>query len=124
MVADTVREPRLGIGTMTDSSGVRVTQLVPGGAASMAGVRAGDVIRSIGAVPVHDDASFEAFRARYAGTTLGTLPLEITRGGQTLTIQLPVRLAARGQVRVMLRADATAKARAVWHGIITGRTGG
>src|ERR687893_376274 len=42
MVTDTTRDPRLGISTSPDSSGIVVNGVVPGAPAEAAGVRAGD----------------------------------------------------------------------------------
>jgi predicted metalloprotease with PDZ domain len=119
-VTDTVREPRLGIATTTDSSGVRISQVAPTGAAAIAGARLQDRIVSIGDVSISDDDSFEKFRARYSGTTLPTLPLVVRRGTETLTLQLPVRLNERPRTQVTPIANASAKALQVRNGILTG----
>jgi predicted metalloprotease with PDZ domain len=119
-VTDTIREPRVGIATATDSSGVRITQVAPTGAAAIAGARLQDRIVSIGDVPISDDDSFEKFRARYSGTTLTTLPLVVRRGSETLTLQLPVRLNERVRAQVRPIAGASAKALRVRNGILTG----
>ncbi|HMI56120.1 MAG TPA: hypothetical protein VK494_08035 [Gemmatimonadaceae bacterium] len=118
--SDTIREPRVGISTATDSSGVAITQLSPTGAAIAAGARVGDRLVSIGEVRIADDDSFEAFRARYAGTTLTTLPLVARRGRETLTLQLPVRLATRVQARVVPVTNASEKAIRIRTGILRG----
>jgi predicted metalloprotease with PDZ domain len=125
-VSDTVREPRLGISTATDSSGLSITELAPTGAAALAGARVQDRILSVGDVSISNDDSFEKFRSHYAGTTLTTLPLVVRRGGETLTLQMPVRLSARPNVQVLPIANASPKAAAVRHGILTGtpRAGG
>ena len=118
--SDTIREPRLGIATGTDSSGVFITQLSPTGAAATAGARAGDKLVSIGDVMISNDDSFEALRARYAGTTLTILPLVVRRGAETITLQLPVRLSARFQTGVLPIPGASGKASTMRHGILTG----
>ena len=69
-----------------------------------------------------DDDSFGAFRARYAGTAVRTLPLVVMRGNQTMTLQLPVRLSARSQVKVTPIANAPAKALRIRNGILEGTT--
>jgi predicted metalloprotease with PDZ domain len=93
--SDTIREPRLGIVTSTDSTGVAITQLTPTGAAAAAGARLGDRIISIGDFSVTNDDSFVAFRAHYAGTAAMTLPMIVRRGSERITLQLPVRLNTR-----------------------------
>jgi len=119
-VSDTVREPRLGVATATDSTGLRITQLGSTGAAAAAGARVGDRIVSLGDVPITNDDSFQTFRTRYAGTTLATLPLVVQRGGETLTLQLPMRLSARARTSVTPLSGASAKASSIRHGILTG----
>jgi predicted metalloprotease with PDZ domain len=118
--SDTIREPRLGIATSIDSGGVSITQLSPTAAAAAAGARAGDKFVSIGDVTISNDDSFEAFRSRYAGTTMTTLPLVIRRGAETITLQLPVRLTARVQASVLPIPGASQKASMIRHGILTG----
>jgi predicted metalloprotease with PDZ domain len=118
--SDTIREPRLGISTSTDSTGVSVTQLSSTGAAAVAGARVGDRLVSIGDVAISRDDSFETFRTRYAGTTLTTLPLVIRRGSETITLQLPVRLSTRVQTRVLPIPNAQEKAVRIRHSILRG----
>ena len=118
--SDTIREPRLGIATGTDSSGVFIAQLSPTGAAATAGARTGDRFVSIGDVTISNDDSFEAFRSRYAGTTMTTLPLVIRRGAETITLQLPIRLTARLQTGVLPIPGASGKASTIRHGILIG----
>ena len=118
--SDTIREPRLGIATSTDTSGVSITELSPTGAAAVAGARAGDRLVSIGDVVISNDDSFEAFRVRYSGTTLTTLPLVVRRGTETITLQLPVRLTIRSQIRVLPIPNAPEKAVRIRTGILKG----
>jgi predicted metalloprotease with PDZ domain len=120
--SDTIREPRLGISASTDSTGVSITQLSPTGAAAEAGARVGDKIVSIGDVTISNDNSFEPLRARYAGTTITTLPLIVRRGSETITLQLPVRLTTRVQVRVLPIQNAPEKAVRIRGGILRGST--
>jgi predicted metalloprotease with PDZ domain len=120
--SDTIREPRLGISTSTDSTGVSITQLSPSGAAAAAGARNGDRIISIGDFTISNDDSFEAWRARYAGTTLPTLPMTVRRGSETITLQLPVRLNTRVQIRVLPIPNAPEKAVRIRAGILRGTT--
>jgi predicted metalloprotease with PDZ domain len=120
--SDTIREPRLGVLTSTDSTGVSITQLSPTGAAAAAGARVGDRIISIGDFTISNDDSFEPFRARYAGTTLSTLPMTVRRGSETITLQLPVRLNVRVQSRVLPIPNAPEKAVRIRSGILRGST--
>ena len=118
--SDTIREPRLGINTATDGTGLRISQVGSTSAAAVAGARLGDQIVSIGDVAITDDASFETFRARYAGTSMTTIPLVVRRGAETLTLQLPVRLSTRVRTTVEPLANATPKAVSIRHGLLTG----
>ena len=120
--SDTIREPRLGISTSTDSTGVSITQLSPTGAAAAAGARVGDRIVSIGDVTISNDDSFEPLRARYAGTTLTNLPMTVRRGSETITLQLPVRLNVRVQTRVLPVPNAPERAVRIRAGILRGST--
>ena len=120
--SDTIREPRLGISTSTDSAGVSITQLSSTGAAAAAGARIGDRIISIGDFTISNDDSFEPFRARYAGTTLMTLPMTVRRGSETITLQLPVRLNARVQTHVIPIRNAPERAVRIRGGILRGST--
>jgi predicted metalloprotease with PDZ domain len=110
-LTDTIREPRLGIGTGTvGTDGIEVTQVTVKGAAAEAGVRVGDLLVSIGEQQMTSNASLGAFRTHYNGTSAQTLPLVVRRGGELLTLQLPVRLATRTVVRVVPLANASPKA--------------
>jgi predicted metalloprotease with PDZ domain len=120
--SDTIREPRLGISTSTDSTGVAITQLAPTGAAAAAGAHNGDRIISIGDFTISNDDSFVAWRARYAGTTLTTLPMTVRRGSETITLQLPVRLNTRVQTRVLPVPNAPERAVRIRGGILRGST--
>ena len=117
--SDTLREPRLGIGTATDSLGVTITGVAANSAGAVAGLTAGDRLVSIGEVAISNDSTFDVFRARYNGTTATTLPLVVKRGTQTLTLQLPVRLVQRVRTVVTPLPGAPRKAAAIRHGILT-----
>ncbi|HVT38985.1 MAG TPA: PDZ domain-containing protein [Gemmatimonadaceae bacterium] len=120
----TIREPRFGVTTRTDSSGVEVTSIVPGGAASMSGLRVGDRLVTIGDVKITDLPSFDDVRARYAGTALPTLPGVIRRGTEALTLQLPVRLVERAELHVVPLMSASPRAIAIRHAIFLGSSRG
>jgi predicted metalloprotease with PDZ domain len=120
--SDTVREPRLGIQTSTDSTGVSITVLTPTGAAAAAGAHLGDRILSIGDFTISNDESFAAWRARYAGTALTALPMTVRRGSETITLQLPVRLNTRVETRVLPIPNAPEKAVRIRGGILRGTT--
>jgi len=67
-------------------AGAGVVAVTPGGPADRAGIRAGDVIRSLGREPTPDAASLTRV---LAGERPGqTVTLTIARGGQTLTTEV------------------------------------
>jgi predicted metalloprotease with PDZ domain len=108
-----ISEPRLGAMMQDDSSGVSIASLAPGGSADAAGARVGDRVLSVGDVRTTKTESFGAFRSRYAGTTLTSLPLVVRRGADTLTLSAPVRLISRQETKVVPVANAPAKAIAI-----------
>ena len=120
--SDTLREPRLGISTATDSSGLSVTGVSAGGAASAAGIRVGDRLLSLGDVAITNDDAFDTFRQKYNGTALTTLPVVVRRGTETLTLQLPVRLFTRVVTVVKSIPGAPEKAVRIRNGIMRGTT--
>jgi predicted metalloprotease with PDZ domain len=120
--ADSLREPRLGIATSTDSTGITVTQVATNSAGAVAGLTAGDRLVSIGDVNITADSSLDAFRARYNKTTAATLPLVVRRGTQTLTLQLPVRLFPRILTVVSPVPNASEKAIRIRTAILRGST--
>jgi predicted metalloprotease with PDZ domain len=113
----TIREPRFGLTTATDSNGVRIATITPGGAGSDAGLRVADVLLNVGDVEIANNDSFAQVRARYAGTPLGALPIVVRRGADTLTLSVPVRLVERGETRVVPSATASDKAVTLRHSI-------
>jgi len=120
MDVDTVGEPRLGITTEVDSGEALITSESAPGAAAEAGLRVGDRIVSLGGVPLVDETSFDAFRARWANTAEPSFPAVVRRGGAVLTIQVPVRLFFRLRVDVTADASAPAKAARIRHDLLTG----
>lgn len=121
MAADTVRDPRLGIATNADSSGIVVNGVIPGGAAEAAGVRAGDRLLAIGDLPVIDPDFGPAFRSRYGKDDGAPLPIKVLRGSDTLTLNGKVILVARVERRIEIDPAASAKAVRIRNGILKGR---
>ena len=71
-VADTVREPRIGVQLAQDSEGLHVQAIVPGSMASYAGMQPGDRLVSIGGDTVRDMSFGDAYRQRFASSPEGT----------------------------------------------------
>ncbi len=120
LAADTVRVPRIGVTTVQDSVGIRVTETVPGSAAATAGVREGDYILAVGDVVVDNPNFGEEFRARYATQAGAPIPLRVRRGPETLTLQARVEFAETVQRRVEENPAAAAKAARIRNGILRG----
>src|SRR6185295_18984867 len=119
---DTIREPRLGVSSAPDSSGVRVADVQPGSAAETAGLRVGDYLLQVGDIPVKDPSFGEQFRNRYAKASGTMLPVKVRRGDQTLDLQIAVKLAERTQQRLMLDPAASPKALRIRNGILKGKS--
>lgn len=123
-VSDTIREPRLGLAAGRDSTGgIMVSQVLPGGSAQEAGVRAGDVLLALGDIAITDPDFGPKFRERFSGEEGKALPIQVRREGQTLTLNGKVRLVARVENLLALDPSASAKAVRVREGIFKGVTG-
>lgn len=82
----------LGVTGVTE--GALVQTIAPGSPALKAGMQAGDVIVAIGGQPVTDSATlFAALRAQAIGKTAA---VDIVRGGQPLTLHIPVAAGSTG----------------------------
>ena len=115
--------PRLGVATSGDAAGaVRVTEVSPGGAGALAGVRIGDLLQRVGDIDVRD-ANFGAkFRAAYAGRSSGApLPIVVRRGEQAITLDSRL-VYAPGMPRITEDPGATSRAIRLRNGILRGTT--
>lgn len=123
--SDTLYEPRLGVGTSPAEQGVRVANLVPGGAGEQAGLKPGDVIVQLGDVKIANQDSFNEFRAKYAKRQTGSaLPIVVVRGADRVTLQGKLRLVPRVDSRVEPDPSASGKALRIRNGILKGTTDG
>lgn len=123
LARDTIKEPRLGIGTVADSTGLHVTEVVPGSAAEAAGVHLGDLLMSVGGLSADDPAWSAKFRGKYSRAPEGLpIPIVVKRGGQDLTLSAKLRYAFRVESRVAEDRRASSKARRVREGILRGTT--
>src|SRR5579883_598638 len=126
LATDSVRAPRLGIATELDSGHVRVVRVEPGSSAESAGVQSGDVLVSVGDLPVLAADFGTQFRARYgaAGTAQpAMIPFIVMRGGQRLTLRGPLQFRVRVETRVVADPAASPKAIRVRNGILRGTAG-
>jgi predicted metalloprotease with PDZ domain len=118
MRAVQARVPRLGIYSQASAAGVVVTSVDPAGAAAAAGLRAGDVLITVGSIPVDDVQFGERFRGQYATSPEGTaLPIRIRRGGQEMTLEGRLMFAP-GEVRVEVDPAASDKAQRIRRGLL------
>jgi predicted metalloprotease with PDZ domain len=115
------RAPRMGVYSQQSPAGVAVTSLEPGGSAELAGVKVGDLLVTIGEIPV-DDQNFGArFRLRYGSAAEGSaLPIVVLRAGQRVTLNGKVMFANTG-MRLEADAAASVKAKRILQGILTGK---
>jgi predicted metalloprotease with PDZ domain len=117
---DTIFEPRLGVSSAPDSTGVRVADVAPGSPADSAGIQPGDYLVQVGEIAVRDPSFGEQFRSRYARAEGQTLPVKIRRGEQAMDLQIRVRMAPRTEQRLMIDPRASAKAVRIRNGILRG----
>lgn len=123
LLRDTVNEPRVGIGTVQDSAGVHVTQVVPLSSADAAGVKPGDLLLAVGGIGAGDPTWSEQFRAKYARAAQGTaIPILISREGKQMTLTARLNFLPHVELRLAEDPRASAKARRVREGILRGTT--
>ena len=120
LTVDSIREPRLGVSSAPDSSGVRVADVQPGSPAEAAGIKPGDYLIQVGDIPVRDPSFGEQFRARYARAEGTSVPVKVRRDDRTIDLQITVRLAVRTEQRLILDPAASAKALRIRNGILKG----
>lgn len=120
----TERVARIGVSTTLDGGEVRVVRVVPGGAAADAGVEEGDALVRVGGIEVDGPDFGAAFRERFGSRPPGT-PYEIVveRDGGERVLEAELRFVE--MTRTDLREDpaASAKARRIREGILTGGEG-
>lgn len=123
METDTVRAPRIGIGTSQDSIGVQITGVAPGSMAASAGIEAGDYLLRIGDVEVTGQAFGAQYRERYADEPAGQmLDIIVLRDGAELELSGPLGFADNINSSLETDSEATAKAVRIREGILTGTT--
>jgi predicted metalloprotease with PDZ domain len=114
------RAPRMGVYSQQSAEGIVVTSTEPGSSAALAGVKAGDILVSVGEIAVDDQNFGPKFRMKYANAAEGSpLPIVVVRAGQRMTLDAKLMF-AQTQVRVEADAAASAKAKRVLQGILTG----
>jgi predicted metalloprotease with PDZ domain len=123
VVEDTIRAPRLGVQTIQDSTGVRVIDVAPGSSAGEAGVVNGDYLISVGDVPVADPNFGVLFRPKFARAPEGApIVIRLRRGATQLDLPAKIHFVTAIQQSILEDAAASAKARAIRSGLLTGTT--
>jgi putative serine protease PepD len=83
---ETIKRAYLGVSTSPSTNGVTVAAVTAGGPASTAGLRVGDVIKSVGGKTVNDpDQVAAAIQDRHPGDSID---VEVQRNGSTETLQV------------------------------------
>jgi predicted metalloprotease with PDZ domain len=121
-VADSIREPRIGVGTTGSETGVQiVTNVVPDSPAAQAGIQLGDELITVGEVKV--DPNFGAlYRARYRQREGEKIPVTLKRAGRDLTVTMTVRHAVRVDERLEFDRRAILKPARIRAGLLRGTT--
>jgi predicted metalloprotease with PDZ domain len=122
LARDTVREPRVGVGSEPDSAGnVIVREVVPGSSADSAGVKPGDRLISVGDIAVTGTDFGPAFRRRHSGSREGApFSIVVEREGRRLTLAARLRLVARIVRQLQFDSGASAKAARIRAGLLRG----
>lgn len=111
LAVDSIREPRIGITTTEDSTGVRVEAVLEGSMGADAGVKPGDRLLQVGEIVVEGGQFGPLYRRRYATEREG-LPITIVveRAGERVTLQGTLRMAVRVERRLEFAGQPTERA--------------
>jgi predicted metalloprotease with PDZ domain len=114
----TASSPYLGISSTPSDNGLVVTGVEPGSPAADAGVRSGDVLRSVGDVAVTMDTDWGVeFRRRYQGRTGQPLRISVMRDGKATTLTGKVGERTRTLFTINRAGAPTPQQTQVWRGI-------
>jgi S1-C subfamily serine protease len=104
------------------SGGVRISQVVPGGAMEEAGLKVGDIVLRVADIPVSDPNAYgPAFRQKMAGQPEGTgYDVVVARDGQQLTLHAKLRFLPNVAYSVSEDPNASEKAVRIREGILKG----
>ena len=123
LIVDRTVQPSLGISASPDEEGLRVMQVVVSGPGATAGVQLGDYLLTVGGLDANDPLFQEKFDEKFAAMPPGgTIPIEIRRGTQRLTLNAPVRFNTIETRRIIEMTNASAKAVRVREGLLSGTT--
>jgi len=117
---DSNRIPRLGIQSSNDSANI-VQAVTPGSAFATAGGQVGDELLRVGSADASTPNWAQQFRSAYGAGIEGTMiPVVVRRGGQQLTLQMPLRFITIRSYRLTMDPNASPAAVAIRQGIMTG----
>lgn len=123
LALDSSNVPQLGIASLQDSAGLHVTEVLPESSAAAAGVLAGDELVSVGGFDATDPNWTDNFRARYARQREGAeLPVVIRRNGAEQKLTARLHFVTRVDPHLVEDPRASAKAKRIRAGILTGTT--
>lgn len=120
LVTDSVAEPRLGLLLRAHEQGVLVSAVDPEGAGGRAGLQLGDVITELGGMSPLDPAFGPRWRDYWGRREGASLPAQVLRDGETLRFSITVELQPRIERRIEPDPAASARARRIRAGILTG----
>lgn len=123
LLADSVRIPVLGVTMSQEDNGTRVTGVVPGSTAELAGVQPGDDLVSVGDIPGDAPALAEHLRAKYGNARSTIIPITVTRGGKQSSLAGPLQFTWHVELHIAPLPGASARAIRVRSGILHGITG-
>lgn len=119
-VVETVAEPRLGARLAEHPRGARVTLIDPAGMGAGADLRVGDVILTIGGRSTRDPEFGRFWREEWGARPGASMPMTVLRGERELTLTAVVEVLARTERRIEPDPAASAKARRIRAGILSG----
>jgi predicted metalloprotease with PDZ domain len=120
---DSTHDVVFGIQAAPDSQGIKLTYIVPGGAADRAGLKSDDILVSLGNVTFAQygssiDAAQVALRAQFTENTQA--PYTARRGAETVSGTFPVELRTRVHTAIVPVPGASEKAQRIRHDLFTG----
>lgn len=120
--ADSVPQPRLGVRTRVDASGITVLDVQQGSTAALAGVQPGDLLSRIGDIEVTDPSFGLRYRNGYGATPGAAFDIVVQRDGQPVILHAVSRPSWDRRTRLALDPAAGAKAQRIRAGIFHGTT--
>ena len=118
------QEPFLGVAGGVQDGEVVVGAVSPGSPAAEAGVMEGDVLLSVGGLPLTDPAWGDRFRETFADRVGDPLEIRVRRGQEELTLQGRVAVRTSDEYEVTRDPAAGEAEQAIFRSLVTGGEGG